>query len=110
MYLFDAEALRTFSSKQNHQKSGPLIKRHESEITDFLSFLQRFKKDKIHLLHNFGYFDYKYVVQESLENDPFSTYCLIWPNSIREINGKENYKLLILDTFRSVESEKQKLY
>ena len=34
MYLFDAEALRTFSSKQNHQKSGPLIKRHESEITD----------------------------------------------------------------------------
>ena len=33
-YLFDAEALRTFSSKQNHQKSGPLIKRHESEITD----------------------------------------------------------------------------
>ena len=74
----------------------------------FLSFLQRFKKYKIHLLHNFGYFDYKYVVQESLENDPFSTYCLIWPNSIREINGKENYKLLILDTFRSVESEKQK--
>ena len=63
----------------------------------FLSSLQRFKKDKIHLLHNFGYFDYKYVVQESLENDPFSTYCLIWPNSIREINGKENYKLLILD-------------
>jgi hypothetical protein len=47
-------------------------------------------------------------VQESLENDPFSTYCLIWPNSIREINGKENYKLLTLDTFRSVESEKQK--
>jgi len=47
-------------------------------------------------------------VQESLENDPFSTYCLIWPNSIREINGKENYKLLILDTFGSVESEKQK--
>ena len=75
----------------------------------FLSFLQRFKKDKIRLLLNFGYFDYKYVVQESLENDPFSTYCLIWPNSIREINGKENYKLLILDTFRSVESEKQKL-
>ena len=35
----------------------------------FLSCLQRFKKDKIHLLHNFGYFDYKYVVQESLEND-----------------------------------------
>ena len=34
MYLFDAEALRTFSSKQNHQKSGPLIKRHQSEITD----------------------------------------------------------------------------
>ena len=34
MYLFDAEALRKFSSKQNHQKSGPLIKRHESEITD----------------------------------------------------------------------------
>ena len=34
MYLFDAEALRTFSSKQNHQKSGPLIKCHESEITD----------------------------------------------------------------------------
>ena len=34
MYLFDAEALRMFSSKQNHQKSGPLIKRHESEITD----------------------------------------------------------------------------
>ena len=33
-YLFDAEALRTFSSKQNHQKSGPLIKRHQSEITD----------------------------------------------------------------------------
>ena len=28
--------------------------------------------------------------------------------TIREINGKENYKLLILDTFRSVESEKQK--
>ena len=73
----------------------------------FLSSLQRFKKDEIHLLHNFGYFDYKYVVQESLENDP--TYCLIWPNSIREINGKENYELLILDTFRSVESEKQKL-
>ena len=71
----------------------------------FLSSLQRFKKD---LLHNFGYFDYKYVVQESLENDPFSTYCLIWPNSIREINGKENYNFLILDTFRSVESEKQK--
>jgi hypothetical protein len=47
----------------------------------FLSSLQRFKKDKIHLLHNFGYFDYKYAVQESLENDPFSTYCLIWPNS-----------------------------
>ena len=69
----------------------------------FLSSLQRFKKDKIHLLHNFGYFDYKYVVQESLENDPFSTYCLIW-----EINGKENYNFLILDTFRSVESEKQK--
>ena len=74
----------------------------------FLSSLQRFKKDKIHLLHNFGYFDYKYVVQESLENDPFSTYCLIWPSSIREINGKENYNFLILDTFRSVESEKQK--
>ena len=55
-----------------------------------------------------GYFDYEYVVQESLENDPFSTYCLIWPNSIREINGKENYNFLILDTFRSVESEKQK--
>ena len=69
----------------------------------FLSSLQRFKKDKIHLLHNFGVFDYKYVVQESLENDPFSTYCLIW-----EINGKENYIFLILDTFRSVESEKQK--
>ena len=34
MYLFDAEALRTFSSKQNHQKCGPLIKCHESEITD----------------------------------------------------------------------------
>ena len=34
MYLFDAEALRMFSSKQNHQKSGPLIKCHESEITD----------------------------------------------------------------------------
>ena len=74
----------------------------------FLSSLQRFKKDKIHLLHNFGYFDYKYVVQESLENDPFSTYCLIWPNSIREINGEENSKLLVLDTFRSVESENQK--
>ena len=74
----------------------------------FLSSSQRFRKDKIHLLHNFGYFDYKYVVQESLDNDPFSPYCLIWPNSIREINGKENYKLLILDTFRSVESEKQK--
>ena len=55
-----------------------------------------------------GYFDYEYVVQESLENDPFSTYCLIWPNPIREINGKENYNFLILDTFRSVESEKQK--
>ena len=41
---------------------------------------------------------------------PISTYCLIWPNSIREINGKENYKLSILDRFRSVESEKQKLY
>ena len=74
----------------------------------FLSFLQRFKKDKIHLLYNFGYFDYEYVVQESLENDPFSTYCLIWPNSIREMNGKENHNFLILDTFRSVESEKQK--
>jgi hypothetical protein len=47
-------------------------------------------------------------VQESLENDPFSTYYLIWPNSIRKINGKENYNFLILDTFRSVESEKQK--
>ena len=74
----------------------------------FLSSLQRFQKDKIHLLHNFGYFDYEYVVQESLENDPFSTYCLILPNSIRDINGKENFILLILDTFGSVESEKQK--
>ena len=108
MYLFDAEALRTFSSKQNHQKCGPLIKCHESEITDISIILAKIKKDKIHLLHNFGYFDYKYVVQESLENDPFSTYCLIWPNPIREINGKENYKLLILDTFRSVAAEKQK--
>ena len=71
----------------------------------FLSSLQRFKKDEIHLLHNFGYFDYKYIVQKSLENDPFPTYCLILPNSIREINEKENYILLILDTFGSVESE-----
>ena len=31
---YDAEALRTFSSKQNLQKSGPLIKRHKSEIAD----------------------------------------------------------------------------
>ena len=69
----------------------------------FLSSLQRFKKDKRHLLHNSGYFDYEYVVQESLENAPFSTYCLIW-----EINGKENYIFLILDTFRSVELEKLK--
>ena len=30
------------------------------------------------------------------------------PNSIREINGKENYRFSILDTFRSVEAEKQK--
>ena len=34
MYLFAAKPLRRFSSKQNHQKRGPLIKRHESEITD----------------------------------------------------------------------------
>ena len=47
------------------------------------------------------------MVQESLENDTFSTYCLIWSNSIREINGKENDKLLNLDTFGSVESEKK---
>ena len=79
----------------------------KQKLQIFLSSLQRFKKDKIHSLHNFGYFDYKYVVQESLENDPFSTYCLIWPNSIREINGKENYKVLILDTFRS-ENQKNK--
>ena len=75
----------------------------------FLSSLQRLY-NKIHLIHNFGYFDYKYIVQESLENDPFSTYCLILPNSIREINEKENYILLILDTFGSVESEKQKIF
>jgi hypothetical protein len=25
------------------------------------------------------------------QNDQFSTYCLIWPNSIREINGKETF-------------------
>ena len=77
IYLFDAEALRTFSSKQNLQKSGPLIKRHKSEIADISIIPAKIYKDEIHLLHNFGYFDYKYVVQESLENDPFSTYCLI---------------------------------
>ena len=32
-YALDYVSVR-FSSKQNHQKSGPLIKRHESEITD----------------------------------------------------------------------------
>ena len=25
------------------------------------------------------------------QNYPFSTYCLIWPKSIREINGKDYY-------------------
>ena len=43
------------------------------------------------------------------QNNPFLTYCLIWPNSIRAINGKEYFKLLILDTFGSVESEEQKI-
>ena len=58
MYLFAAEPLRRFSSKQNHQKSGPLM---NQKLQIFQSSLQRFKKDKIHLLHSFGYFDYKYV-------------------------------------------------
>ena len=105
MDLFDAEALRTFSSKQNHQKSRPLKKGMNYRY--FYHPCKDLKKINYIYYITLGTLTINMLCR-SLENDPFSTYCLILPNSIREINGKENYKLLILDTFRSVESEKQK--
>jgi hypothetical protein len=30
-----------------------------------------------------------WLPQESLEHDPFSTFCLIYPNSISKENGKK---------------------
>ena len=39
-----------------------------------------------------------WLTKECLEHDPFSTFCLIWPNSISKKNGEKS-ELLIWHTF-----------